>query len=248
VTRIKSATVSKERPAGSASVPLLDSLDPTQFAAAWKGRAEACEKVMQKQMVTTPTSASLDSNVASSVPNFGQGWNRAPTLLGTLLHKFLEQWDFTCEKCSMPAMLTRIANSYFAQEGLLRRPLPDPKEGKLKLEENDPMADIVAMVDEAQKILADFIGSEAWEEIKDSKILGREVPFFYGNAPMMRGTIDILYRLLSGQIVIGDYKSGHTKQNHAAQGAAYQEAVRRALGVEAVFKVIHLREETNTSL
>ena len=29
---------------------------------------------------------------------------------------------------------------------------------------------------------------------------------------------------------------------YAAQGAAYQEAVRRALGVEAVFKVIQLRE------
>ncbi len=128
----------------------------------------------------------------------------------------------------MPALLTRIANSYFAREGLLARPLPDPKEGKLKLEKNDPMAEVVAIVDEAQKILADFIDGEEYNEIKGSEILGREVPFFYQEGPsLMRGQMDILYKLPSGQVFIGDYKTGLTKQDFTEQGQAYQEAVKR---------------------
>jgi ATP-dependent exoDNAse (exonuclease V) beta subunit len=189
--------------------------------------------------------------------HFRAGTRPAPTLLGSLVHRFLESWDFTCEKCSMPTSLTRIANSFFAQEGL-----PDQPE----------------LVKEAQKILTDFIGSETYGEIKGSEILGREIPFFYamndpvgagprgrpqsgfhsksmdpmpfdpnfgqaqGPAPtLLRGTIDILYRLPSGQVVIGDYKTGQTKQDYEAQGQAYKEAVKRVLGEDAAFKIISLR-------
>ena len=120
----------------------------------------------------------------------------------------------------MPAALTQIAKAFYAQQGL-------PYDEALMLE--------------ARRLLADFIGSAAWEEIKGSEILGREVPFFYGTNPMMRGTMDILYRLPNGQTVIGDYKTGATKQDYAAQAAAYQEAVHRALGARAVCKIISLR-------
>ena len=121
-------------------------------------------------------------------------------LLGTLIHRFLEHWDFSCEKCSMPASLTHLANSYFAQEGLLRRALPDPKKrGNSNSKKTTPWPNSSPFVDEAQRLLADFIGSEAEEEIKGSEILGREVPFFYATTlppyhattTLMRGTMDI---------------------------------------------------------
>ena len=148
--------------------------------------------------------------------------------LGTLVHRFLEEWDFSCEKCSMPSKLRHMANSYFTQEGLPEQP---------------------DLVDHAQQMLARFIGSEDYNEIKGMEILGREIPFFYQNGPsLMRGTMDILYRLHDRKLVIGDYKTGSTSQTYATQGAAYQEAVRRALGEEAVFKIIALREDNPVTL
>jgi ATP-dependent helicase/nuclease subunit A len=229
----------------------LPRVDAEKFAAVWRTRAQIRMKMQETALVTTPTTVERGTwyekreeneydNASDSRITYHVSRDFS-TRLGILLHRFLEHWDFSCEKCSMPAILTRLANTYFAQEGMLRRALPDPKEGKLKLEKDDPMTDIVAIVDEAQRLLADFIGSEAEEEIKGAKILGREVPFFYGTNPLMRGAMDIVYRLPDGQLVIGDYKTGQTKQDYAAQEQAYQEAVKRALGEEAVFKIIALR-------
>jgi len=221
-------------------------VDPKEFAKIWKKRAEERRKAEETLLVTTPTSVGaglvparksgsrpvesnfidLDSTDPDSISLRADGYSRAgtrpaPTLLGTLIHRFLETWDFTCEKGEMPTKLTQIAQAFFAQEGL-------PYDEALMLE--------------ARRLLADFIGSAAWEEIKNSEIMGREVPFFYGTNPMMRGTIDILYKFPNGQIVIGDYKTGQTKQDYTAQSAGYKEAVKRALGVDAVFKIIALRE------
>ena len=171
-------------------------------------------------------------------------------MLGTLVHRFLEQWDFPSEKCDMPVRLRIVANHYFASEGLLKEPFPDPKNADKT--SNPP--ELVEVVEEAQRLLADFIGSDAWEEIKGATILGRGVPFFYGlNRPaptMMRGTMDILYRLPSGQLVIGDYKTDKELDpaKYAPQAEAYQEAVQRALGEKAQFKLIYLREGSAVAL
>jgi ATP-dependent helicase/nuclease subunit A len=264
IRRLERVSIEAEKKSEAAPVARVGA---EEFAKAWDERRKRRQKAEETILITTPTSERRESSqiedpdvsfahpllrsASSSVPPLPHSASssarplaRSSALhLGTLLHRFLEHWDFNCEKCSMPASLTRLANAYFAQEGLLRRPLPDPKEGKLKLEKDDPMADIVAIVDEAQRLLADFIGSEAEEEIKGSEILGREVPFFYGTNPLMRGTMDIVYRLPSGKIVVGDYKTGKTKQDYEPQAQAYKEAIKRALGEEATFKIINLREE-----
>jgi ATP-dependent exoDNAse (exonuclease V) beta subunit len=168
--------------------------------------------------------------------------DRGAALLGSLVHRFLERWDFSCEKCSMPLQLRSVANHYLASLGLLVKPFPDPKEGKG--EENPP--ELVALVEEAQRLLADFIDSEDYDEIKKSIILGREVPFFYTSksGTLMRGAMDILYRLPSGQLIVGDYKTDLNPEanRYAAQGAAYTEAVSRALGEKALFKALYLRK------
>jgi len=277
--------------AHKASQPVLDDpqkrVDLAAFAKIWNERQIRYEQIISTPLLLTPSK--LDSKAWDTEENDDPDTERREPatprtqakMLGTLVHRFLEKWDFRCEKCSIPAQLRHVANVYFAGLGLLKQPFPDPKEG----EKTDNPSELVAIVDDAQKILADFIGSEAFNEIKGSKILGREIPFFYefnrpvgadprvrpqsgsdsasmnsnfgqaqGPAPtLMRGTIDILYRLPSGQVVIGDYKTSRSELGarnsvlgadpYSAQSSAYREAVHRALGVEATFKIIALRED-----
>jgi ATP-dependent helicase/nuclease subunit A len=245
----------------------LGNLDLSALAKKWNEREKECEKAEEKRLVVTPSS--LSSSPAA--PSRGSMFNvdsplktaendKGGVLLGTLVHRFLESWDFSCEKCDMPARLRAVANTFFAELGLLKSPFPNPKEG----DGTDNPDDLKQTVEEAQRLLADFIGSDAEEEIKSSKIIGREVPFFYElNGALMRGAMDILYRTKDGQLVIGDYKSGlrteysglskdknsalspqSSELQYAAQGAAYVEAVSRALGEKAVFKLIYLREDS----
>jgi ATP-dependent helicase/nuclease subunit A len=231
----------------------LDSLNPGALAKTWQEREKNCEKAMESRLLLTPSG--LNDNAGRGARDSGEGIFHEelpppasrvprPEFLGSLIHRFLEHWDFKCEKCDMPARLRVVANHYLASLGLLVKPFPDPKIGK---GEENPK-DLIELVEEAQRLLADFIDSDDYEDIKKSTILGREVPFFYATGPaVMRGAIDILYRTKGGQLVIGDYKTGlrteDSELKYSAQGSAYAEAVSRALGEKAIFKLIYLREE-----
>jgi hypothetical protein len=285
VRRLDQITVLGEAAKPEADNPLTR-IDPVHFAKVWKERARAAQKAREMPLVVTPTSVVSDTwyvvsdtaEPASSSPTTYHLPRTTTVQIGTLVHKFLESWDFSCEKCSMPAKLRQVANSYFAGLGMLEQPLPDPKLGSPKYASTHNMFKIIDIVEESQSILADFIGSEAWEEIKGAEILGKEVPFFYQtpatrNAQrvtrntgkesndalrdthcavptLMRGTMDLLYRLPSGLLVIGDYKTDKDldPSKYAEQGKAYEEAVTRALGEKATFKLIHLREGSAVSL
>jgi ATP-dependent helicase/nuclease subunit A len=296
VMTIRKSSASAKAAADKPENEWLKTIDPAKIAAVWKNREKAYELGMTTKVVVTPTGVDrgpwaeqqleepaswperlakaseyppttpLDSRTTPLVP---PTMPFDPRLLGTLVHKFLEQWDFACEKCSMPAKLRQIANSYFTSIGMLKEPFPDPKEGG---KTNNP-PDLIATVDEAQNILADFIGSEEWEEIKGSEILGREVPFFYAanrepctvnrdasikNGPpstvhgapsLMRGQIDILYRLPSGKLIIGDYKTDKERdeKKYLEQAKAYQQAIELAMGEKTTFKLIYLRETPTTT-
>jgi len=66
----------------------------------------------------------------------------------------------------------------------------------------------------------------------------------------MRGTLDILYRLPDGKLIVGDYKTDKelNPAKYADQGKAYEEAVNRALEEKPTFKLIHLREGSTVAL
>ncbi len=228
----------------------LKNVDPEYFAKVWKEREEAKKKAEKTDVLRTPT-AQRDTWYEREEPDSSRTTYHVPhprplpttpLLLGTLVHRFLETWDFSCEKCSMPAKLRVVANAYFASQGLLKEPFQDPKDGD---KTNNP-TELIEVVEDAQRLLADFIGSEAWVEIKGSTILGREVPFFYQlpKGALMRGTMDILYRSPDGKLVVGDYKTDNELYpgKYASQAQAYAEAAQRALGEKAQFKLISLRE------
>jgi len=103
---------------------------------------------------------------------------------------------------------------------------------------------------EVLKILYNFIGSEAYKEIQNAQILGREIPILLRwNGQIMRGTIDILYKT-DNRLIIADYKTDHVKpsdlqaraEKYQHQREVYVEAVKRCLKIDNPdFKLVFLR-------
>jgi ATP-dependent helicase/nuclease subunit A len=222
----------------------LKTFHPAEIAATWKTREQRYTQMMSSARVVTPSAMEREQPGAHKNVLPPTVSSETPTRLGTLVHKFLEAWDFHEEKCAMPLALRHVANSYFASEGLLKEPFPDPK---LAIQRTKNPAELTVIVDEAQRLLADFIGSEEYDEIKGSTILGREVPFFYGSTPLVRGVMDILYRTAEGRLVVGDYKTDKIQDptHYEAQGQIYRKAVSQILGEEAEFRLIYLRNDTS---
>ncbi|HHT9116087.1 MAG TPA: UvrD-helicase domain-containing protein, partial [Candidatus Wunengus californicus] len=103
---------------------------------------------------------------------------------------------------------------------------------------------------EVIKILSDFIDSEAYEELQNAEILGREVPIMLRwNGQIMRGIIDILYKI-DNRLIVADYKTDHVKpsdlqaraEKYQHQKEVYVEAVKRCLQIDnPAFKLVFLR-------
>ena len=103
---------------------------------------------------------------------------------------------------------------------------------------------------EVIKILSDFIDSEAYKELQNAQILGREIPILLKwNGQIMRGTIDILYKT-DNRLIVADYKTDHVKpsdlqaraEKYQRQKEVYIEAVKRCLNIDnPEFKLIFIR-------
>jgi ATP-dependent exoDNAse (exonuclease V) beta subunit len=96
---------------------------------------------------------------------------------------------------------------------------------------------------EAASILAGFFRSEAFRELAGAEILARELPFVLRReGRIVRGAVDVVYRR-GGKVYAADYKTDKMErpEDYAVIRELYPEAVRRALGVEARFKLIYLR-------
>lgn len=220
LTRLPPITVDRSQASARAD-HAIPPFDPAGFAALWRQRATRRQAIEAMAMVQTPSTLEHPTPPHEATPEVEPLITpiASPVLVGSLVHRFLELWDFDCKKCDMPAILRAQAETFFAQQG---RPID------------------AAVVDAAQRALARFLGSTDELEIREGTILGREVPFFYGH-PLVRGTIDVLYKRADGAVVIGDYKTGTQPDDHyAAQGAAYQQAVKDALGTTAEFKLIRI--------
>src|SRR5262249_4158621 len=141
---------------------VLADFSSSAFARTWQARGEQYQEVLRQRPILNPSSLPAAPDIRPALPA-GNGSGANAKMLGALLHRFLQSWDFVCEKCSMPALLRQAANQYFAGLGLLRVPFPDPKLGSLRFQPDDPMIPLAALVEEAQEILAEFIGSEAYD-------------------------------------------------------------------------------------
>lgn len=251
ITRLGENPTKTDQVAQPRALALADRLDFKHLAKTWKEHEQHKLETLQKPLVLSPTSIDMEEVSAFSQPRpASDEIVLDPKMLGTLVHRFLEEWDFKCEKCEMPAKLRQIANGYFASLGHLREPFPDPKTTTTSYPADHPMAPLAALVDGAQRILSDFIGSVPYEDISSSSILGREIPFLYSGDTLMRGVIDVFYRRPDGDYVIADYKTDHWPPESSIQDAiaryrpqaeAYKEAIRRTLGKTTLFSLVFVR-------
>jgi ATP-dependent helicase/nuclease subunit A len=95
-----------------------------------------------------------------------------------------------------------------------------------------------------------FCRSKIYSELREAKILGREVPLLMPwDGQIMEGVIDLIYEH-SGLLYLADYKTDEIATGEITQRAAryhqqaevYSRAVRESLQREvAAFKVIFLR-------
>ena len=159
----------------------------------------------------------------------GRGLNQEALLVGELAHRFLQRWDFSQDPQSF-------------REQLL--PFLD-----LSLDARDDH-DRMAVQRELEEIFHVFFNSSAYEELKSSHILGREIPLLipWGDK-IMEGVMDVLYEK-DGELYVADYKTDRVQgrdlsrvvQGYRHQAQIYSEAVRRCAQREvAGFKIFFLR-------
>jgi ATP-dependent helicase/nuclease subunit A len=159
----------------------------------------------------------------------GSGINQEALFIGELAHRFLQRWDFS-----------RDPQSY--REQLL--PFLD-----LSLDAHADH-DRMAVQRELEEIFNVFFNSSAYEELKGSHILGREIPLLIPwGEQIMEGVMDVLYEK-DGELYVADYKTDRVQgrdlselvQGYTHQAEIYSEAVRRCVQREVTgFKIFLLR-------
>jgi ATP-dependent helicase/nuclease subunit A len=153
-----------------------------------------------------------------------------PAIVGTICHRVLEHWDFDVPAKGLPDAVARVT---------------------VLLRESEERDDWEEAGRAALEILRAFHGSGAYAWIRRCEILGREIPVLmpHDGGQVMRGVIDLLVR--DGKAVtVLDYKSDLVAKKdrkkkadeYRLQGGIYQEAVAKAAGVKAGFRLVFLRD------
>jgi len=155
--------------------------------------------------------------------------NQEALLIGELAHRFLQRWDFSQAPQSFPErLLPFLDHSHDAHD------------------DHDRMA----VQRELEEIFHVFFNSSAYEELKSSHILGREIPLLIPwGEQIMEGVMDVLYEK-DGELYVADYKTDRVQgrdlsqvvQPYRHQAQIYSEAVRRCVQRDvAGFKIFLLR-------
>ncbi|HEX9880632.1 MAG TPA: UvrD-helicase domain-containing protein, partial [Candidatus Binatia bacterium] len=141
---------------------------------------------------------------------------REARLVGDLAHGFLQGWNFSDEPGGFSQSLSRFLKDRLAALSSTDREL---------------------VSNELETIFAAFSSSPAYRELRDSRILGREIPLLIPwGYQVMEGVLDLLYEK-DGVLYVADYKTDRVSEEHLTdvvksyhhQAEIYCEAVRRSL-------------------
>jgi ATP-dependent exoDNAse (exonuclease V) beta subunit len=152
--------------------------------------------------------------------------------VGTAIHRALEEMDLSAPA---DAALARARNRV---SGVLRAELPAGRAQEA--------------LEHALALLDRFAAGPLWPRLRElaPHVLARELPVLVAPGEddaalgYVSGALDLVYRdPASGRIVVADYKTG-ARADHAAQGAVYTRALRRALDLdeEPRFELWYLAE------
>ncbi|MDE1976899.1 MAG: UvrD-helicase domain-containing protein, partial [Elusimicrobia bacterium] len=145
----------------------------------------------------------------------------AGAMVGRVCHRVLESWNFSAGAQFKDADLARAAERA-AQE----------------LAGAEPEENWASAAWEAAGVLSGFLRSSAGLRLSRVEILGREIPFIYGQkGAVLRGVIDVLYRE-DGLLVVADFKSEKVsakdaaarREKYAVQGQDYAAAIEKTMG------------------
>lgn len=251
-------------------------IDWTSFVETWKKRKEAIDTAAQTSLFTSPSAVAdkekMPQNTFPETEGTGETSKEYPqyaAIIGSICHRVLEAWDFH----GSPQELQRSVESavkwditfergevespaQFQGESISKSPHYEGGDVGvvMKSKEIPPhtlqIQDTELIKAEVIKILSDFIDSEAYEELQNAEILGREIPILLRwDRQIMRGTIDVLYKI-GNRIIIADYKTDHVKldelpakaSKYKHQKEVYVEAVKRCLQIDnPEFKLVFLR-------
>jgi ATP-dependent helicase/nuclease subunit A len=133
--------------------------------------------------------------------------------IGVLAHEALERWDF--RDADALRRLARDAALRAARRGGL---------------------DAASLESEAASLAASILASDLPAHLAGVEVLGRELPMLFrdDDGTPWSGTLDLLYRDASGQLVVADYKTdrapdAEARASYRAQLDVYARAVARAL-------------------
>jgi ATP-dependent helicase/nuclease subunit A len=212
-------------------------IDPYEVAERWKVRTARWTEVRETFHHLTPTM--LGKQLARVVRETTPARQDVVVgrLAGVVAHRLLEGWDFS-----------QHPSGLCAQVGLAVQATVGP--------DDQPHAE--AITESVNDLLATFGRSEAYERLRSSQILGREIPFVipWGDRQVMEGVIDLLYRL-DGELWVADYKTDVISADQAAvraeqyrtQSEVYKSAIRQSLGCDSVrFHCLFLRCATAVEL
>ncbi|MCP9470249.1 MAG: UvrD-helicase domain-containing protein [Nitrospira sp.] len=208
-------------------------IDAQAVATRWRERAVRWEQVRKTPCFFTPTSmgASVEERGAPSVSLSASRGEEAAIgrMVGVVVHRLLERWDFSRDPAELSARLDPVLESALG---------------------TGEQVHAEAVAESARELLVFFSRSDLYRRLATAEILGREVPLLmpWGEGQVMEGVIDVIYRL-DGTVWVADYKTDAIEVEQAAaraeryrmQAQVYKEAVRRSLNVEPRFHCLFLR-------
>jgi len=211
-------------------------IDATAVANSWARRTAAWVAARGTPRRLTPTSMSAGrESPGRGTPREGLDADQA-RLLGVVVHRMLEQWDFQRDPSGLCENL---------EETVARFPGVQP-------------TSVAPLADSLREMWRVFGRSPLYARLRTAAIIGREVPFVmpWGEEQVMEGVIDLLYRL-DGALWIADYKTDAVTDDDAparaeryrTQADLYKTAVGRIVGKEPVrFHCLFLRCATAVEL
>jgi ATP-dependent helicase/nuclease subunit A len=206
--------------------------DWKSYAQLWQQRTKEYEEIIQKPFFVTPTLLKRRGQDLTD----GVDWKkkgRTPSTdaahIGELAHRFLQKWNFSIDPQGFQQSLFRYLVKCFGAS---------------------PGAKLDVACQELERLFQTFFKSPAYEELRTSHILGREIPLCIPwDGQVMEGIIDVLYER-DGNLYVADYKTDHVSKeslsqvtdSYRHQAEVYSEAVRRSLQRDvAGFKLVFLR-------